>query len=69
MPFHELSESPANRAGARVMSLRTMTLRMAYCRPLPSSALGVTLMAMTAEMTTGGMPWLMPIAEFMRVIA
>jgi hypothetical protein len=69
LPLHQVSESLANRTGGRIMHLSNIASRMAYCLPLPSSALGFTLMAVTAEMITGGMFWLAPIAEFMRVIA
>jgi hypothetical protein len=51
------------------MSLITMSLRIAYCHPFAFSALGDTLMAMTAEMGAGGMPWTAAIVEFVSVIA
>jgi len=69
LTMHQLSEPLAKRTGRRVMSLITMSLRIAYCHPLAFSALGDTLMAMTAEMGAGGMSWMAAIVELIRVIA
>jgi hypothetical protein len=69
LTLRQLSESLANRTGGRVMSLLTINPRNAYYRSPASSALGVTLMFVTAEMCAQGMSSTVAIAEVVCVIA